>query len=259
KLADFGLVRAVAGTNSTSSSVMLGTAAYLSPEQVSTGNAGPASDVYAMGVLVYEMLTGRTPFPGGTNLAVAYRRIEEDVPAPSSMIAGVPQEFDDLVQHATEREPAARFRDAAEMGTALEAVAARLRLPRFRVPAPRNSAQHRSMAVPPPPPPPPEPPTARTPQGGPAADAGPADATTALRDPGDAAGDAASDSTAVLPGTAAAAAGAGAAAAGTGPAQPPAQTRRYTAMHPRAGDERDPGDGAGGYGPAHDGAPAADG
>src|SRR5699024_2125922 len=126
------------------------------------------------------------------------------------------QEFDDLVQRATEREPAARFRDAAEMGTALEAVAARLRLPRFRVPAPRNSAQHRSMAVPPPPPPP-EPPTGRMPQGGPGADGGPDDATTALRAPGDAAGvDAASDSTAVLPGAAAAAAGAGAAAAGTG-------------------------------------------
>ncbi len=259
KLADFGLVRAVAGTNSTSSSVMLGTAAYLSPEQVSTGNAGPASDVYAMGVLVFEMLTGRTPFPGDTNLAVAYRRIEEDVPAPSSMIAGVPHEFDELVHRATERYPAERFQDAAQMAAALESVAGRLRLPRFRVPAPRNSAQHRSMAVPPPPPPPPEPPTSRVPQHGPGAGGDSDDATTALGVPGATAGaGAAQDSTTILPGAGAAAAGAGAAAAaGAAPGDPPTATRRYTALQPRAGyGEADPADG---YGPSDADPPGTDG
>lgn len=150
KLADFGLVRAVAGTSATSGSVMLGTAAYLSPEQVGDGRADARSDVYAVGVLLFEMLTGRIPFSGDTNVAIAYRRLEQDVPAPSSVITGVPREFDDFVLQATRRGPDERFRDAGEMGAALDAVAGRLRLPRFRIPAPRNSAQHRSMAVAPP-------------------------------------------------------------------------------------------------------------
>ena len=66
KIADFGLVRAIAEAKITSTSVILGTAAYLSPEQVSTGDAEPASDVYAVGILVYELLTGTTPFTGDT-------------------------------------------------------------------------------------------------------------------------------------------------------------------------------------------------
>ncbi len=71
KIADFGLVRAVAAANTTSRSVILGTAAYLSPEQVTTGNADARSDVYSSGVLMFEMLTGRTPFTGDTSLSVA--------------------------------------------------------------------------------------------------------------------------------------------------------------------------------------------
>ena len=82
KIADFGLVRAVAEAKITSTSVILGTAAYLSPEQVSTGDAGPRSDVYSVGVLAYELLTGVTPFTGDTALAVAYQRMDNDVAPP---------------------------------------------------------------------------------------------------------------------------------------------------------------------------------
>ncbi len=70
KIADFGLVRAVAEAKITSTSVILGTAAYLSPEQVSTGDADPRSDVYAVGILTYELLTGVTPFTGDSALTV---------------------------------------------------------------------------------------------------------------------------------------------------------------------------------------------
>ena len=144
KLADFGLVRAVAQAGITSTSVILGTAAYLSPEQVGSGNAGPRSDVYSLGILVYEMLTGATPFDGDTALAVAYQRMDHDVPAPSIGITGVPPQFDELVLRATARDPAVRYADALDMGAELAAIADELQLPPFRVPAPRNSAQHDS-------------------------------------------------------------------------------------------------------------------
>nr|WP_264065822.1 protein kinase [Mycolicibacterium komossense] len=147
KLADFGLVRAVAEAGITSTSVILGTAAYLSPEQVSSGNAGPRSDVYSVGILAYELLTGVTPFTGDNALTVAYQRMDNDVAAPSSVIDGVPMQFDELVLRATARDPADRYADAREMKADLDAIAAELNLPAFRVPAPRNSAQHTSAKL----------------------------------------------------------------------------------------------------------------
>jgi serine/threonine protein kinase, bacterial len=147
KIADFGLVRAVAEAKITSTSVILGTAAYLSPEQVSTGDASPRSDVYAVGILAYELLTGDTPFTGDSALAVAYQRIDNDVPAASTVIAGVPTQFDELVRHATARDPAGRYADARDMAEDLEAIVDQLGLPAFRVPAPRNSAQHAAAAT----------------------------------------------------------------------------------------------------------------
>ena len=147
KIADFGLVRAVAEAKITSDSVILGTAAYLSPEQVSSGDATPRSDVYACGILAYELLTGVEPFGGDSPLAVAYARMDNDVRAPSSVIRGVPTQFDGLVRRATARNPAERFADAQGMADELDAIADQLALPEFRVPAPRNSAQHASAAL----------------------------------------------------------------------------------------------------------------
>lgn len=147
KIADFGLVRAVAEAKITSTSVILGTAAYLSPEQVRTGDADPRSDVYSVGILAYELLTGDTPFTGDTALSVAYQRLDQDVPPPSSAIAGVPTQFDDLVACATARDPGDRYTDARDMGEELAAIVEQLALPTFRVPAPQNSAQHSAIAT----------------------------------------------------------------------------------------------------------------
>ena len=147
KIADFGLVRAVAAAGITSTSVILGTAAYLSPEQVRDGNAGPRSDVYSAGILTYELLTGRAPFTGDTPLSIAYQRLDNDVPHPGAVIDGVPTQFDELVARATARDPADRYADAIEMATDVDAIADELALPDFRVPVPRNSAQHRSAAL----------------------------------------------------------------------------------------------------------------
>ncbi|MBF6357242.1 Stk1 family PASTA domain-containing Ser/Thr kinase [Nocardia higoensis] len=144
KIADFGLVRAVAAANTTAAGVILGTAAYLSPEQVTTGQTDARSDVYAFGILLFELLTGQVPFTGDNSLSVALQRVDNDVPSPSSYIDGVPIEFDELVAKATAREPAHRFANADEMLAELRHIAAQLDLPPYRVPAPQDSAEHLS-------------------------------------------------------------------------------------------------------------------
>ncbi len=147
KLVDFGLVRALADAGITSTSVILGTAAYLSPEQVLGESTGPRSDVYSAGVMAFEMLTGTTPFTGDNPLSVANQRLDREVAPPSSRIDGVPPQFDAFIARATARDAEARFADAAEMAAALQAIAEDLELPSFRVPAPRNSAQHDAATV----------------------------------------------------------------------------------------------------------------
>ncbi|MEL4164712.1 protein kinase [Corynebacterium bovis] len=93
KLADFGLVRAVAQANPTQTGPVIGTAAYLAPEQVQGHRTGPQVDVYSAGVLLFELLTGTTPFHGETPTATAVMRVDHDVPAPSGAIDGVPPEL----------------------------------------------------------------------------------------------------------------------------------------------------------------------
>lgn len=147
KLVDFGLVRAVAEAGITSASMILGTAAYLSPEQVTGVETGPRSDVYSAGIMAFELLTGSTPFSGDNPMAVAQRRLDRDVPPPSSMIAGIDRRLDEFVTRATDRDPARRFPDAARMGTELDAMAEELALPHFRVPAPRRTAARAASTV----------------------------------------------------------------------------------------------------------------
>ena len=150
KLVDFGLVRAIAEAGVTSTSVILGTAAYLSPEQVLGQATGPRSDVYAAGIMAFELLTGTTPFSGDSAIGVANQRLDRDVPPPSSLIDGVPEEFDAFIAGATARDPDRRFADAAAMGADLDAIAEELALPQFRVPAPKVSAQHAATVISPP-------------------------------------------------------------------------------------------------------------
>lgn len=147
KLVDFGLVRATAEAGITSTSVILGTAGYLSPEQVEGRPTGPRSDVYATGIMTFELLTGTMPFRGDNPLSVAHQRLDRDVPAPSSVIDGVPPQFDEFIARATARDPQDRFPDAVVMGAHLDAIAEELGLPAFRVPAPTNSAAHAAATV----------------------------------------------------------------------------------------------------------------
>jgi len=106
KVADFGLARAVTtATTTNASGVLLGTVAYLSPEQVERGIADARSDVYAVGLVLYEMLTGRKAFDGDTPIHVAYQHVHGSVPVPSDRVPSVPRELDELVALATARDP----------------------------------------------------------------------------------------------------------------------------------------------------------
>ncbi|GAC55856.1 serine/threonine protein kinase PknL [Gordonia hirsuta DSM 44140 = NBRC 16056] len=147
KVADFGLVRAVAEAGVTSASIILGTAAYLSPEQVSSTDIDARSDVYSAGVLFFELLTGRQPFRGATPLALAYQRLSYDVPAPSDVIAGIPPQIDEIVLRATERDPADRYDDAFDMQHALLDAVDDLGLPPFTVPAPSQASARVTSAI----------------------------------------------------------------------------------------------------------------
>ena len=114
KVADFGLARAVtADTQHTATGgVLIGTVSYLSPELVVDGRADPRSDVYAAGVLLYEMLTGRKPHEAESPIQVAYKHVHEDVPAPSRSVPGIPSYVDALVARATARDRELRPADA---------------------------------------------------------------------------------------------------------------------------------------------------
>lgn len=138
-VADFGLARAVAESSHTTHSghagAVFGTIAYLSPEQVTKGYADARSDVYAAGILLYEMLTGSPPYTGDNAVSVAYRHVNDDVPPPSDEISEIPGEVDDLVIAATTRDPLARPADAGQLLSLVRAARSELAMTDVAVPA----------------------------------------------------------------------------------------------------------------------------
>src|SRR5919112_1472041 len=115
KVADFGLARAVNSATTSQTGLLLGTVAYLAPEQVERGRADARSDVYATGVLLFEMLTGVKPFEGETAVQIAFQHVTNEVPAPSSRAPGAPRRMDEVVAEAAARAPRARPADAREL------------------------------------------------------------------------------------------------------------------------------------------------
>ncbi|MFF5368563.1 Stk1 family PASTA domain-containing Ser/Thr kinase [Streptomyces sp. NPDC013187] len=114
KVADFGLVRAVDTVTNTTGTV-LGTVSYLAPEQIEDGTADPRVDVYACGVMLYEMLTGDKPHDGDSPAVILYKHLHEDVPPPSAAVPGMAYELDAMVASATARTPALRPHDAVAL------------------------------------------------------------------------------------------------------------------------------------------------
>jgi len=117
KIADFGLARgaSLGATMTVESSVVLGSVSYLAPEQVQRGVSDARSDIYSLGIMLFEMVVGRRPFDGDSPIAIAYKHVNERVPAPSSLASGLPALLDAIVLKATDPNPDKRYKDAAGM------------------------------------------------------------------------------------------------------------------------------------------------
>src|SRR4051794_36797344 len=121
KLADFGIAKAAEQTRITQVGAVLGTAAYLSPEQAKGEEAGPASDIYSLGVCAYQFLTGRLPHEYSSLTELALKQQEEAVEPIREHRPEVPAELDSAIRLCLERDPGARYASALELATALEA------------------------------------------------------------------------------------------------------------------------------------------
>jgi eukaryotic-like serine/threonine-protein kinase len=126
KVADFGLARAYADARVTQAGAVTGTVQYLAPEQIRGEPADPRSDLYSLGIVAYELLTGRLPFTGETAMAVAYKHLSDRVPAPSSVLPDLPAELDGFVAAATDRDRELRPESADVMRMDLDAISHQL-------------------------------------------------------------------------------------------------------------------------------------
>lgn len=125
KVTDFGIARAADDSKLTVTGSVMGTAHYISPEQAEGKPLSPGSDIYSLGIVMFETLTGAVPFTGESLMSVAMRHINEQVPPPSSISDGVSPEMDEVVLRATSKDPSDRYRDTGEMHEALLAVQGR--------------------------------------------------------------------------------------------------------------------------------------
>jgi serine/threonine-protein kinase len=146
KVTDFGLAPAFDATDLETTGEMLGTVAYVAPEQVQGGDVTPATDVYAAGLVLYELLTGRRAFRGETDLATALARLTTRPPAPSAMRPGIPRGLDQVVERATALRPEQRYSSAASMRAALERFGGSTDAPLMPAPEPADHATPPSAA-----------------------------------------------------------------------------------------------------------------
>lgn len=120
KVMDFGIARAAGGSAMTQTGTIMGTAQYISPEQAQGRSADPRSDLYSLGVLIYEMLTGKVPFDGETPVAIAYMHVREDPLPPSVLNPDISPELVSVVMKALAKNPENRYQNAREMQADLE-------------------------------------------------------------------------------------------------------------------------------------------
>ncbi len=139
KVADFGIARALGSLSTTTRDMVVGSAPYISPEQARNGVATAKSDLYSLGVVLYEMLSGRQPFAGDSPVAVALQHVEADAPSLRENAPSIPPIVDELVRKAMAKDPLARFQTAEEMLSAIRNAQARLAEGPSREPASNDS------------------------------------------------------------------------------------------------------------------------
>jgi len=122
KVADFGIARATSSRTMTETNTVLGTASYMSPEQVRGERVGPQSDLYSLGVVLYEMLTGRLPHEASDPIATAMKHLERPAPHPRDANPVVPEELDALVVRLLSKDPEERYPGAAELAEDLRRI-----------------------------------------------------------------------------------------------------------------------------------------
>ncbi|MBE3557089.1 MAG: Stk1 family PASTA domain-containing Ser/Thr kinase [Firmicutes bacterium] len=120
KVTDFGIAHSSTNATITQSGRVMGSVHYFSPEQARGGVVGPASDLYSLGIVLYEMLTGRTPFDGENAVTIALKQIQEQPIPPRQLRPEIPQAVENVVLQALEKEPRLRFESARQMGLALD-------------------------------------------------------------------------------------------------------------------------------------------
>jgi len=122
RITDFGLARLVGGPGITRQGIFLGTPAYASPEQIQAEELDERSDIYSLGVVIFEMITGRRPFVGQFGNEVLVMHLENEPPRPSQLRPEIPQQLDDLILRCLAKDREQRFQSAEELVAALEAL-----------------------------------------------------------------------------------------------------------------------------------------
>ena len=122
KITDFGIARAASTTTITMTGVQMGSVHYFSPEQARGGNVGPQSDIYSLGVSLFEMVTGRLPFDGDSNVAIAVKHLQETPPVPSSLMQGIPKGLDSIIAKCMQKSPERRYQTMRQLVTELDSL-----------------------------------------------------------------------------------------------------------------------------------------
>ena len=122
KITDFGIARAASSTTITMTGVQMGSVHYFSPEQARGGNVGPQSDIYSLGVSLFEMVTGRLPFDGDSNVAIAVKHLQETPPVPSSLMQGIPKGLDSIIAKCMQKSPERRYQTMRQLVSELDSL-----------------------------------------------------------------------------------------------------------------------------------------
>ena len=126
KIIDFGLARSVHLEGMTATGLIMGTPEYMAPEQVAGKHVDERADIYALGVILFEMLTGRVPFTGDSPIAVGFQQLKDPPPSPRSINPQIPEEVEEIILKALEKNPIHRYRNVDELRKDFESA-----MPRF--------------------------------------------------------------------------------------------------------------------------------